>query len=74
MNGCMNELDSNKGGPHSSSLDTLELAGVQGVFSQATPLLQQTLSPRCQSRSHFAHLHSITQALGYLVSQLSPLA
>lgn len=40
-----------------SSLDALELAGIQSVFCEATPLLQQHLSAGSQCTSHLAHLH-----------------
>lgn len=40
-----------------SSLDALELAGIQSVFCEAAPLLQQHLSAGSQCTSHLAHLH-----------------
>ncbi len=43
-------------GAYSSSLDTLQLTGVQGVLCQAAPLLQQGLSSWCQCSPHLAHL------------------
>lgn len=40
-----------------SSLDTLQLAGVQGVLSKAAALLQQSLCARSQGSPDLAHLH-----------------
>ena len=58
--------------PYSSSLDAFELAGVEGVLSQTSPLLQQRNSPRGQRGPHLTHLHQNTYTLVSVTSAQRP--